>query len=58
MNSFLQLFLNVTCSNELVLLQIGNAVPPLMGAAIGFDIRKCVSAMEERRKAQSEMYIT
>jgi len=28
-----------------------------MGAAIGFEIRKCVSAMEERRKAQSEMQI-
>jgi hypothetical protein len=32
-----------------------------MGAAIGFEIRKCVSAIEERRKAQkaqSEMQIT
>jgi len=28
-----------------------------MGAAIEFEIRKCVSAMEERRKAQSEMQI-
>ncbi|GFG40968.1 hypothetical protein Cfor_10749, partial [Coptotermes formosanus] len=37
--------------------QIGNAVPPPMGAAIGFEIRKCVSAVQERRKAQSEMEI-
>jgi len=29
-----------------------------MGAAIGLEIRKCVSAVEERRKAQSEMQIT
>ena len=57
MNSILQLFLNVTCSNVLVLLQIGNAVPSPMGAAIGFEIRKCVYVMEERRKAQSEMQI-
>jgi len=28
-----------------------------MGAAIGFEIRKCVYVMEERRKAQSEMQI-
>jgi hypothetical protein len=47
----------VTCINVLVLLQIGNAVPPPVGAAIGFEIRKCVSAVEERRKAQSEMEI-
>jgi hypothetical protein len=26
-----------------------------MGAAIGFEIRKCISAAEERRRAESEM---
>jgi hypothetical protein len=39
------------------MLQIGNAVPPPMGAAIGFEIRKCISVVEERRKAESEMEI-
>jgi hypothetical protein len=29
-----------------------------MGAAIGFEIGKCFSAIEERRKAQSEMQVT
>jgi len=48
----------VTCGNVIVQLQIGNAVPPPMGTAIVFDIRKCVSAMEERRKTQREMQIT
>jgi site-specific DNA-cytosine methylase len=39
------------------MLQIGNAVPPPMGAAIGFEIRKCISVIEERRKAESKMEI-
>ncbi|XP_063239030.1 DNA (cytosine-5)-methyltransferase PliMCI-like [Bacillus rossius redtenbacheri] len=30
--------------------QIGNAVPPPMGAAIGYEILKCVSAVEEEEK--------
>jgi hypothetical protein len=28
-----------------------------MGAAIGFEIRKCISAAEKRSKAESEMEI-
>jgi site-specific DNA-cytosine methylase len=39
-----------------VLLQIGNAVPPPMGAAIGFEIRKCISAAE-KSQAESKMEI-
>lgn len=39
------------------MLQIGNAVPPPMGAAIGFEIRKCISVVEERNKAEAKMEI-
>ena len=49
-NIFFQLLLNMTYGNVLVQLQTDNAVPPPMGTAIVFDIRQCVSAMEERRK--------
>ena len=47
----------MTCRNVLVLLMIGKAVPQTMGTAIGFESGKCVSAMEERRMAQSEVQI-
>jgi hypothetical protein len=36
---------------------IDNAVPPTVGVAIGFEIRKFVSAMEDRRTTQSEVQI-
>lgn len=49
--------MNVSSNNAFLILQIGNAVPPPMGAAIGFEIRKCVSVVEERRKAESKMEI-
>ena len=43
----------MTCGNVLVQLQIDNAVPPPMGTAVVFDIRKCVSAKEEREGRHS-----
>jgi hypothetical protein len=47
----------MTSNNIFLMLQIGNAVPPPMGAAIGCEIKKCISVVEERRKAESKMEI-
>lgn len=35
------------------MLQIGNAVPPPMGEAIGFEIRKCIGEVESKLTADA-----
>lgn len=34
--------------------QIGNAVPPPMGAAIGYEIRQCIAEVEKKIKPKAE----